>query len=305
MKRASWIIVGVAMATLAVDGYSAWGSFSSSSCLIRSLPMFAAVDSDYKPGDKYEWQRDTYYTNQSFLLRNGVRVGGWRHDTKSYCQWTGTGWGKFCKPPIDPPTDGIGATTNKVLTNWQTHGVERSKCNESNKETFTLSGQVIDAGQAFAAVGDNQLVDDSDKLHLIVITKSADTRAKILADYATLPKDFRDHTNVWAAPPDHFSMMDRSTGKPRFVADQDPTIILEDANGVVLCRHPHDATSKGYQGLADLTLLLKSDPNYKASADPGLPTKSTLTEPSEIEIAVAVALAVIGIVLLLVMFRRK
>ncbi len=212
---------------------------------------------------KFEWKRAN--DTQHFLYRDNVLVGGWDHDAHHYMPWDGKRWGEECKPPLDAPSNLVGKTDD--LPAWRLFGVDRTKLCPPHEECFTVNGYPADP-KKFYALADGTLADDSSKGWFVVIARDAEKRAKLLADFATLPKDFTDRYHVWAAPPDHFSMQDRFNAKPRYYAAGDPTFVLQDKDGVVLYRFPHVA-EQVYRGPEDLQGLLKADPNYKPDLDPG------------------------------------
>ena len=217
---------------------------------------------------KYAWQENAADKDMVLLRRDGKIIGHWYRPNQMYYPFAGGKNLAATKPPIDPP--GRGAQATETLAPWQTSGVDLSRVN-GKLEVVTYGGKTIPAEQLSAAIA-GTLDDDSAKGYFTVLCADQRQRAAILAEWAKLPADFRSRYNVWASAPDHFSMMDRFAGKPRFHMDSSAwTIVLQapglENKGEVLFRRPRSA--EAVFDPQDIKDLLKADPGYKPALDPG------------------------------------
>lgn len=142
------------------------------------------------------------------------------------------------------------------LEPWQTSGVVREQLHD--EPTYTVNGKRLTPWEAIGQL----LEDDSAKLWLVIAGEGRERVGKDLAD----PKyaEFMSRTRVWSVPADHFSLMDRKTGKPVFRNAGNPSITLMTGSGDVLLE------KDGYAGPKDLDLLREADPEFKR---PILPKK--------------------------------
>ncbi len=238
---------------------------------------------------KYIW---SFFTEtQSILTKDGKVVGQWYYPEGVYYPWDGAKNLPATKPPIDPPKHG--APSSESVEDWQKNGIERPDRDQTN-----FSGRVIDPSRMAEAFS-GTLTDDSDKGYFVIIAKDKAVRCKVLEDWKKLPTNFTSRYNVWLAAPDHFSMMDRYSGKPRFFTEGDPTIELMQRDGTVLFRRPQ---SEQKYNSADMQDLLKSDPDYKPELDPGAPEAESHIH---IPVKTAVALLLAGAGVLLVLKRKS
>lgn len=219
---------------------------------------------------RYTWEKGT--TEDQFILRqDGKIVGQYWVPDGSYYPWDGRQNLRASKPPIDPPSGRANFADAKAMAEWQVSGVQANKL--LDEEVVTFGGKVIGKhkmSDAFAG----KLTDDSSKGYLLIVAKDEVKRNKVFQDYLKLPEDFRARYHLWMADPQHFTMQDRYNGKPRFVTEGDPAVILQNHKGEVLFRCPREGHV--YQQ-GDMQELLKSDPAYNPTLDPGVPAK-TLTD---------------------------
>lgn len=241
---------------------------------------------------QYEWYR--YSDIQQLLYKDGKIVGQWYIPEHAYYPWDGTKNLASCKPPIDPPGREIGQ-----LEAWQKNGISA----RHDREQLSYGGKVIQPHRLHEAF-EGKLEDDSGKGHLIIVARDQKVRDKVFVDWQKLPTEFTARYSVWMAPPDHFSMQDRFKGKPRFFTEGDPTIILEDKDGVVLFRRPR---AEQRYASSDMQDLLKSDPDYNPELDPGLPTKaqSLLSALLTTKGYIVISCVVLTLILVLVRLVRK
>ena len=241
-------------------------------------------------GGKYVW--NFFSETQSVLTRDGKIVGQWFYPDGKYYPWDGVKNGAAEKPPIDPPAHG--SKVGNELEGWQSNGV----ISRPDRDHTSYSGKAIHPSriaEAFAGT----LEDDSGKGYFLIISKDRVKREKVLADWNKLPVSFTSRYHVWMAPSDHFEMKDRWTGQPRFFTEGDPTIELMQRDGTVLFRRPQ---SEQRYNATDMQELLKSDPDYDPTLDPGAPdVLSSIT--LSIKAIVTLLLASAGA--LLIFIRRK
>jgi len=258
--------------------------------LVAYAASFAMADDDgaAPAPSKYSW---AFFTEtQSVLLKDGQVIGQWYYPTGTYYPWNGVENQAAEKPPIGPPVHG--ATPPGGIEDWRKNGINRP-----DRDQTSLSGRPINPSRMAEAFS-GLLTDDSDKGYFVIIAKTQKQRQLVLADWKKLPTSFTSRYNVWMAAPDHFSMMDHFSGKPRFFVEGDPTIELMQRDGTVLFRRPQ--CEQKYRA-ADMQELLKSDPDYKPELDPGAPA-DTSTIPS---FGATTSLVVVGAGVLLLLFRRK
>lgn len=238
---------------------------------------------------KFQWIPSS--ADQVLLLKDGRTVGQWYVPDNCYYPWDGSKIGSACKPPIDPPKDG--QVVAQVL-DWQKKGVAV----RPDREQISRGGKVYPTHKLHEVFAGAELDDDSGKGHFIIVAKSPEQRQKVFEDWQKLPDDFRVRYNVWMTPPEHFSMIDRFSNKPRFYTEGDPSVILQGQDGTVLFRRPQ---AQQVYKTADMQDLLKSDPNYNPKLDPGAPEAPAVVLTTQSKIALAVA----GAGLLLVLRRKQ
>ena len=282
MKRLALI----ALLALAAPSY---GQCVNGSCLPAKEVARVAAQAD----DKYEWIKQN--EDQYILHRNGIVYGQWYvPDGQFYIKDQGRYIGPY-KPPIDPPGR---STFSDEARHWSQNGISS---NYLGRDRLAYGGKVIHPNQLHAAF-DGKLEDDSAKGNFVIIAKDQTVRDRVFADWQKLPTEFTTRYNVWMAPPDHFSMQDRFANKPRFYSEGDPTIVLQDKEGVVLFRRPQ---ANQHYASSDMQDLLKADPNYNPKLDPGGPAPTlgfTLTPPI---FACLTLVAIFGIMLLIKFLRTR
>lgn len=218
------------------------------------------------PHPTYAWKQ--WMDGRYLLQREGVIIGQYHAGDQLYYPFDGVKNLPAVKPPIDPPNGRDAFAENNLYAEWQVNGVGAR--NFSDSEVLTFGGKVIPKTKMSAAF-EGKLTDDSDKGYMIIIAKDESKRNKVLQDYQKLPEEFRARYHLWMADPSHFLMQDRYNGKPRFVAEGDPTVVLQNNKGEVMFRRPQ--AGQVYQQ-RDMQDLLKSDPSYNPALDPGAPAKT-------------------------------
>ncbi len=185
------------------------------------------------------------------------------------------------------PTTNFGVTEEKVPTDC----------------CYCLNGQKVSRSDAFAAFG--KIVDDSAKLRLTIVGDDA-FRAKVKGDLAAHPVliEWRDQLLVQDYPPEHWAVA--GVGFAPGITLQLPA--GRDGKAPVLFRM---TVYTGPEALGGA--IRKADPNYKPERDPDPskpgpepePAKANPSTSSDLLQWPSAAWAVGGLILALVLFRRK
>ena len=290
-RLAGGIVAGfVALFFLLMAAAAAFGQdCPDGMCPWVKKPMKVAPSIGSGHDDSFSWVKNT--SDQWLLKRNGVTIGQWYVPNNTYYPWNGKIL-PATKPPIDPPSALKMTEEMKLLIH---NGIDRP---DHNGERLNFSGKLIYPGKLAQAFS-GQLQDDSDKGYLVIISKDQAITDSVFTDWKTLPDDFTSRFLVWRAPPDHFSMQDRFSKKPRFFTEGDPTVVLQSRDGTVLFRRPQ--AGQVYK-TADMKDILKSDPTYQPALDPG-------GQPPAVSFSLSTqsttSLALVGAGLLAIFLRRK
>lgn len=179
------------------------------------------------------------------------------------------------------------------LEAWQTHGVEADRINGKDECSWSIGGKKVSRAEAQSKM----LEDDSAKLWLVL---TGEGRERVEADLRADPKyaELLGRVRVWSKPANHFSLLDRDSGKPMFPIGS-PGVYLAQADGVELHKQ------SGYRGPADLEALRKADPLFKPEppAPKGPDTKGPGKRHSSTPAVAVVGGA--GILLLLARIARR
>ena len=295
MKRSLFFMVGFALLTLPLIGFSRWGP---SGCDLASAQPAVVGNPSFR------WVMRPDVPDEAYLYNGNSQVGGWSAATQKYRPIINGIWGAPTdSPPIAPPTNLVrkepSVEEKGGLKLWQLDGVNIDKLSKQEKHHLHS-----DQGKIVITESDIQpllavLADDSKKLWLSVWSKDPAKRQRVVADMRADPalwKWVQERCHLWtgeAARPDHFLEKDRD-GQPIRAIDGDPTISLQDSRGVELW---HDA---GYKvGAASLQDLRKRDPDYRPDRTPG-PGGLTATEAN-----VMIPAILLGGLILLMLPPRK
>lgn len=241
---------------------------------------------------KYEWRK--LNEDQLILYRGDKVVGQWYYPNDAYYPWDGSKVGDKCEVPSGAPKKE--PRVSEDMAGWCQNGVCSSKLNSLPDPVLSHSGKQIHHSKVVEAFSDAD--EGQSKGYVVIITKDDSKRNDLLSAWNSLPPKFTSRYNIWAAPPNHFSLKDRFSGKPRFFTDGDPTVILQNSGGEVLFRRPQKGQIYKDVNFQD---LLKSDPEYKPELDPGAPDK----QPVSFGATAATSLTVGGLALLLMLRRKK
>lgn len=266
MKRAFAILSILAVAAqIAAAGpfgiFRGRGSCGPNGCAVE--PTQAA-----SPGPTWKASQMANSANRYELWHQGKFLGFWDAREGYFRAWIGGDeWGPRVEQPPHPVPDRLRnlpaeEAQKPAFEAWQTNGVQREKC-QADKDSYSINGRPATLFEAQSKMLD----DDSQKLWLIV---NGDGREKVLKDLQSDPSfaDLLKRTRVWSVPANHFSLLDRETGKPMFPVG-DPGIYFSLADGTELHKQV------GYQGPADLEAIRKADPNWR----PILPRKPDPKKP--------------------------
>ncbi len=212
------------------------------------------------PAPVCEWRPVPGYPEQLALWQGDRQLGSYDGDTGRYWPLLDTGERRFGVPGEPPLPLPAGWEARPAAQNF---GLDLSRLNEAPGHEFIVNGRRASRHEAFAAVADNHLTDDSGKLRLTLIGPAAEC-ARVRQDLAGHP--------ALAAQRDALLVQDYRPDDPiiaglGFVTTGTPTIYLQKQDGQVLFRL---ANYPGPEALAGA--IRKRRPDYDPAKDDD-PTK--------------------------------
>lgn len=221
----------------------------------------------------YEWKASHLPSDEGrvLLFKNGSYVGTWDAFEEYYRAYDPKSetWGpREFEPPIPLP----GHANRRIepigqpLEPWQLSGVDKSKVNGKDHESFTISGKRVHRLEALHALAGN-LEDDSGKMWLILIGEKT-ARDKALADMKADPKmqSLLAQVRIVSQPPSYNQFFYRETGEPMYPPGN-PTVYLGKPDG-------EEIFVSTQFGPAEMEALRKKDPTLPKLPDPKKPDDS-------------------------------
>lgn len=262
-------------------------------------PMFAPAPIFLPAPEPIEWRTVAGWTDNYVFLYRGIQpIGRWDHDARTYEPIVANSYRAFASPPVTPPSPptsylrrieraeaekakAINVVTKKdapVLPDRppiieesreqievQNFGVEADKLGMGPR--YSANDKGITKEEAYKAVQNGKLTDDSGKLNFTVIGDESD-RKKVLAD---MPVPLKERCKVWDVPTGHHSLKDTATGKVMFPEGK-PCVMLQAPDGEVLYREADYRTG-------DFEAIRKAVDDYDSRKDPGRNKTPTPASP--------------------------